>query len=223
MNRPARFIILSCVFSSAIAHAATTADLSAEASRPAPNDLARATLFAEAVGASPAETAKKVNAQIAEALATTKGQSRIKVQTAGTHTYPVHTKTGKIESWRMRSEIALESTDIEALSDLTGKLQATLGVSSITLAPAPDTRKKAEAEAMLDAINAFRARAKLVADAFGKPYRIKHLSIGQQGYRPPMPTMRSAPAAAMDMAPMPVEAGESTISVTVSGQIEIAD
>lgn len=222
MNRRTRFLFVASLSGCAIAHAATTVDLSAAASRPAANDLARATLFAEAVGASPAETAKKVNAQIAEALAMAKGHSRIKVQTAGTHTYPVHAKSGKIESWRMRSEIALESADIAALSELTGKLQASLGVSSITLAPAPDTRKKAEADAMLDAIDAFRARAKLVADAFGKPYRIKHLSIGQQGFRPPAPMMRAAPAA-MEMAPMPVEAGESTVSVTVNGQIEIAD
>ena len=89
--------------------------------------------------------------------------------------------------------------------------------------PAPETRRKAENDATLDAIAAFRARAKLVAEAFGKPYRIKQMNIGQQGYRPPVPMMRAAPTAAMEMAPMPMEAGESAVSVTISGQIEIAD
>lgn len=204
--------------------AATTIDLTAEASRSAPNDLARATLFAEAVGAAPAEAARKVNTAIGEALAVARGNPRIKVQTGSTSTYPVYAKGGKIESWRMRSEMSLESMDTAALSELVGKLQGGLGVAGISLMPSPETRRKAENEATLDAIAAFRARAKLVADALGKAHRIKHLSIGAQGYRPPMPMMRAAPAAmAADMAPIPVEAGESTVSISISGQIEITD
>lgn len=202
---------------------ATTIDLSAEASRPAANDLARATVFAEATSASPGESARKVNTMVAEAVSTAKGYSRVKVQTAGTHTYPVYAKGGKIESWRMRSDITLESSDTAALSELVGKLQANLGVSNVSLQPSPETRKKAESEATLEAIAAFRARAKLIADALGKPYRIKHLSLGGQQYRPPVPMMRAAPMAAMEAAPMPMEAGESQISVTISGQIELGD
>lgn len=206
------------------AHAATTTiDLSAEASRPAANDLARATVFAEATSAAPGESAKKVNALIADALATAKPYTRIKVQTAGTQTYPVYAKGGKIESWRMRSEISLETGDTGALSELLGKLQTNLGVSGVSMMPSPETRKKAENEATLEAIAAFKNRAKLVADALGKPYRIKQLSIGGQQYRPPTPMLRAAPMAAMEAAPMPMEAGESQISTTVSGQIELTD
>ncbi len=119
----------------------TTIDLSAEASRPAANDLARATVFAEATSASPGESAKKVNPLVAEAVGRARTYSRIKVQTAATHTYPVYAKGGKIEAWRMRSEIALESTDTAALSELLGKLQANMGVSGVTLSPSPETRK----------------------------------------------------------------------------------
>ena len=206
------------------ATASTTIDLTAEAGRSAPNDLARATLFAEAVGAAPSDAARKVNTAIGEALAVAKGNPRVKVQTGSTSTYPVYAKGGKIESWRIRSEMSLESTDTAALSELVGKLQGSLGVAGISLMPSPETRRKAENEATLDAIAAFRARAKLVADALGKPYRIKHLSVSAQGYRPPMPMMRAAPAAmAAEMAPIPVEAGESTVSVSISGQIEITD
>lgn len=201
----------------------TTIDLSAEAGRPAANDLARATVFAEATSASPGESAKKVNALVAEAAGTAKAYSRVKVQTAATHTYPVYAKGGKIEAWRMRSEIALESTDTAALSELLGKLQANLGVSGVTLSPSPETRKKAESEATLEAITAFKARAKLVADALGKPYRIKHLAIGGQQYRPPVPMLRAAPMAAMESASMPIEAGESLITTSISGQIELLD
>lgn len=203
--------------------AGTLIDLNAEASRPAANDLARATLFAEATSASLGESAKKVNTQIGEAIATAKSYSRVRTQSGTTHTYPVTGKSGRIEAWRMRSEIVLESGDTAALSELVGKLQGNLGLANLALLPSPETRRKAENDATLDAIAAFRARAKLVADALGKPYRIRQLSIGAQGYRPPVPMMRAAAMASMDAAPMPVEAGESQISATVSGQIELME
>lgn len=223
MFRLSSFCTFALVAFMGSAAAATTIDLSAEASRPATNDLARATVFAEATSASPGESAKKVNALIAEAVVTAKGYARVKVQTAGTQTYPVYAKGGKIEAWRMRSEVALESNDTAALSELLGKLQANLGVSGVSMLPSPETRKKAENDATLEAIAAFRNRAKLVADALGKTYRIKQLSIGGQQYRPPVPMLRAASVAAMEAAPMPMEAGESQVSTTVSGQIELAD
>lgn len=210
-------------FSGSLVAAPTTIDLNADASRAAANDLARATVFAETTGASPGESAKKVNALVAEAVGTAKSYARVKVQTAGTHTYPVYAKGGKIEAWRMRSEIVLESGDTAALSELVGKLQASLGVSGVALMPSPETRRKAENEATLEAIAAFRAKAKLVADALGKPYRIKQLSIGGQQYRPPVAMYKAAPMAAMESAPMPMEAGESQVTATVSGQIELID
>lgn len=203
--------------------AATTVDLSAEASRLAANDLARATVFAEASSPSAGESARKVNQLLSEAIATARSHSGVKVQTAGSHTFPVYARGGKIESWRMRSELMLESGDTAALSELLGKLQASLGVSGIILQPSPETRKKAESEATQEAIAAFRARARLVAEALGKPYRIRHLSLGGEHRRPPMPMLRAAPMAAMEAAPMPIEAGDSQVTATVSGQIELTD
>ncbi len=194
-------------------------DLSADASRPAANDLARATLFADATGATPGELARKVNTLVADGIAVARGTSKVKVQSGTTGTYPVYAKGGRIEAWRMRSEIVLESADIASLSELVGKLQGTLGVSGLTLMPAPETRRKAETEATVDAIAAFRARARTVADTLGKSWRIRQLSVGSQGYRPPV-AMR---AAAMEGAALPVEAGETQITVSVSGQIEVSD
>lgn len=205
------------------AFAGTTIDLSAEANRPAANDLARATVFAEASGATPGELAKRVNGLIADGLKTARSYSGVKAQSGATHTYPVYTKGNRIESWRMRSELALESSDAAALSELLGKLQGALGVASVVMQPAPETRKKAENEAMLDALAAFRARAKLLADAMGKPYRIKQLSVSTNS-RMPAPMFRAAPMAlAAEAAPMPIEGGDSQIGAGVSGQIELVD
>lgn len=217
------YSLLAMTLAGAANAAPVTIDLSAEASRPAINDLARATLFAEATSAAPGDTANRVNTLIAEALKTVRGNPRVKVQSGGSHTYPVYAKGGRIESWRMRSELVLESTDTTALSDLVGRLQATLGIAGVSLMPSPETRAKAENEATLAAIAAFRARAQRVADALGKPYRIRHLSLGGNSYRPPTPMLRAAPMAAMEAAPMPVEAGESQVTASVSGQIELGE
>jgi len=204
--------------------APATVELSAEATRPAANDLVRATVFAEASGSTPGELSKRVNSLIAEALKTARGYGSVKTQSGATHTYPVYVKGGKIEAWRMRSDLTLESADAAALSELLGKLQAALGVASMTMLPAPETRKLAENEATLDAIAAFKARAKLVADALGKPYRIKQLSVSSGAHPPPvMPLLRSAGMYAAEAAPMPMEAGDSQVNASVAGQIELIE
>ena len=196
-------------------------DLSAEASRPAANDQLRATLFAEASGATPGELSAQVNKLIGEALKTAKTYPAVKTQSGNSATYPVYAKSGKIEAWRMRSELALESGDSAALGELLGKLQASLGVANLVLQPSAETRKKIESEAMVDAIAAFKARAKTIADALGMGYRIKQLAVSTSG-RSIAPLLRAnARAMAADAAPMPVEAGESQVSATVSGQIEV--
>jgi predicted secreted protein len=217
------FPLLAALLASSALAAPTLLDLSAEASRPAANDLARATVFAEATGSTPGELSGRIKSLIADSLKTAKGYATVKTQSGGTNTYPVYAKGGKIESWRMRSELALESGDTAALSELIGKLQASLGVSNLVMLPAPETRKKAENEAMLDAVNAFKSRAKLLADALGKPYRIKQLSVNSSGRPPVMPMMRASAAYAPDAAPMPVEGGDSQVSATVSGQIELVE
>ena len=204
--------------------AGTTVDLSAEASRPAANDMVRATVFAEASGSNPAELARRVNQDIAEGLKTIKGKAGVSVKSGHQSTFPVYAQNQKIESWRMHSELVLESRDAAAVSELLGQLQQMrLAIGSVSQLPAPETRRKVEDEATRDAIGAFRQRAAVVADVLGKPYKIRHLSIQQSGQMPPMPVMRASRAMAAEAAPPPLEAGESLVTTTVSGQIELAD
>ena len=196
-------------------------ELSAEASRPAANDLVRATVSAEASGTNPGELSKQINKQIAESLKIAKAYPAIKAQNAGTSTQAIYSKSGKIDSWRMRADLLLESGDTTAISELLGKLQQTLGVTNLVLQPAPETRKKAENDAMIEAIEAFKARAKIVAEALGKRYSIKQLTVNTNGRVSP-PMYRTAAKSMMSEAvPMPLEGGESQISTSVSGQITL--
>ena len=99
------------------ANSSTIVELSAESSRPAANDLVRASILAEASGTTPGEPAKAVSALISEALKAAKAYPSVKTQSGSTRTFPIYAKGGKIESWRMRSELSLESGDSFAIPD----------------------------------------------------------------------------------------------------------
>lgn len=214
-------LLLSLLIAIPVLAAPTTIELSAEANRPAANDLVRATVSAEASGTTPGDLSRQVNSLIADALKTARAYPDVKTQSGGSSTYPSYAKSGKIESWRMRSDLSLESGDTAVLSELLGKLQGSLAVSNLVLQPSPETRRKAENEAILDAIAAFKARARVIAEALGKPYRIKQLTVNSSG-RIVQPMFRTAAKSiSAEMAPMPMEAGESLVSVTISGQIEL--
>ena len=53
--------------------------------------------------------------------------------------------------------------------------------------------------------------------------RSASLTISSRGRSPPMPLMRSAALASAVAAPMPVEPGDTLISATVSGKIELPE
>lgn len=208
------------------ATAGTTIDLTAEASRPATNDMVRATVYAEASGSNPAELARRVNQDIADGLKIIKAKPGISVKSGRQNTFPVYGQNQKIENWRIHSELVLESRDTAAVSELLGQLQQMrLAVSGINQLPTPETRKKVEDEATRDAIAAFRQRAAVVAEVLGKPYKIRHLSVQQNAQMPPMPMLRASRGAlAADAAPpVPLEAGESVVTTSINGQIELAD
>lgn len=236
MQIPYRSLLASLMLAASLgAHAAeparpsgATIDFSAEASRPAPNDLVVATLYTERGGADPAALARQVNREIAAALETVRAVKDVKGQSAGTSTWPVYGKDGtpagsKIEGWRMRSEIRLESRNLGAMSELIGELQASLALGHVDMQPALETRRKAVDEATVDALKAFEQRAGLISTAMGKRYRIRQLNISDNnGQRPMFARMRAATMAA-EAVPAPLEGGETDISVTVTGSIELTD
>ena len=207
------------------AFAGPTIDLSAEASLPAANDLVKAVVYAEANGKDPAELARQVNQEISAALRLIKSKPGITVKSGNQHTYPVYANNRRIEGWRMHSELLLESRDVTQLSELLGRLQMMkLALGEVSQSPSESTRLAVEEAAMRDALKAFERRAGVIAATLGKSYRIKQLSVQQAGSQPPFMAMRAAGVAMMaDAAPAPVEAGESQLTVTVRGQIELAD
>ncbi len=218
-------LLLTGILLCTAAGAVTTVNLAAEASRPAANDMVRATVFAEASGNNPAELARRVNQDIVEGLKVIKAKPGISVKSGRQSTFPVYGQNQKIDGWRIHSELMIESRDVAAVSELLGQLQQMrLAVSGISQLPTPETRRKVEDETTREAIAAFRQRAAVVAEVLGKPYTIRHLNVQQSGQLPPMPMLRASRAMAAEApAPIPLEAGESVVTTTISGQVEVAD
>lgn len=205
--------------------AGTVVELNAEASRAAPNDLLRASVYVEASDGNPAELARRVNAEVAAALRLIKARPTVSAKSAGQHAYPVYGQNGKPNGWRMRSELLVESRDTAAVAELLGELQQQrLAVASVSQLPAPETRRQVEDETTRDALRAFGERAGLIAGSLGRTYRIKELQVQQNGGPPPVGmVMARAATFAAEAAPAPLEAGTTTITTTVSGRIELAD
>jgi predicted secreted protein len=196
-------------------------DLSAQARQLVANDLALATVYIELQAASPAAVAKEVNAKTACALQTARAYPTVKTQSAGTTSWPVYDKDGRrIIAWRMRSELKLESHQVEEVSALLGRLEEQdVHIGQVVLEPAPQTRLQAENAATIAALQAFQNKAKLVAQAMNKSYRIRQMSInaGQPEGGPPLLRMKALAADAS----APMAAGESAITVLITGQIEL--
>lgn len=217
-------VLLAGSFAAA-SQAGALIDLAAEAGRPAANDMVRASVYSEASGSNPADLARQVNGNIGEALKLIREKKGVTVKSGNQSTYPIYTQSRKIDGWRMRSELLIESRDFGAVSELLGRLQQMrLAVGDIAQMPSPETRRQVEDEAMREAIRAFQNRAAVVAEQLGKGWKIKQMHINQGGGSP-VPIMRGARAAmlAADATPAPIEAGESTITTHVTGQIELED
>jgi predicted secreted protein len=224
MTKVQGMLLVGCLVCTT-SQAGALVDLSANASRPAANDMVRASVYSEVSGKNPAELAQRVNADMAEALKLIRAKAGVSVKSGQQSTYPVYGQGQKIDGWRMRSELVLESKDQGSVSDLLGKLQQMrLAVGDVSMLPSPETRRQVEDEATREAIRAFQSRAAVIAEQLGKSWKIRQLNV-QQGGGMPIPMLRAARGVMMaaDAAPAPLEAGESLVTTNVSGQIELAD
>ena len=180
MSRLAMLLVAAACYGSAPVLAGALVDLAAEASRPATNDMVRASVFSEASGNNPAELARRVNADIAEALKVIRAKTGVSVKSGHQATYPVYGQAQKIDGWRMRSELVIESKDTGAVSELLGKLQQMrLAVGALSQMPSPETRRQVEDEATREAIRAFQSRAAVAADQLGKAWKWHAEQIGR--------------------------------------------
>ena len=193
-----------------------------ERSREVANDWATAVIGVTDEDSDAARLADRVNQTMRWALGVAKEASGVEVRSGGYQTHPVH-ENGKITRWRASQELLLESGDVEALSTLLGKLQSRLLLRSISFGVSPETRRETEETLVAEALTAFQARAKRVRERLGaRDHALVSLSIHTPtGGLPPRPMQMRASFAEADVAPPAFEGGQSTLSATVDGTIEL--
>lgn len=145
------------------------------------------------------------------------------VRTGSFSLYPRYGKDGKITAWQGRAELILEGKDFGRISATAGKIQ-TLTLAHAGFSLSREQRTKVEGEAQAIAIKAFRQKAGDIAKSFGfERFTLREVAVSSQDQGlPPRPRMMAmeARSSASD-APVPVEAGQSTVVVTVSGAVQL--
>jgi predicted secreted protein len=159
---------------------------------------------------------------LTEAKKTTQ-PGQLDVRTGNFSLYPRYSKEGKINGWQGTTELVLEGRDFAKISAAAGKIQ-TLTIANVAFSLSREQRTKVEAEAQNSAIERFRTKASDIAKSFGMGnYMVREVTVnaGDQGYTPrPRLAEMSMKIASADAA-VPVEAGKSTVIVTVSGSVQL--
>lgn len=149
---------------------------------------------------------------------------QLDVRTGNFSLYPRYTRDGKSNGWTGSAELILEGKDFGRISSTAGKIQ-TLTMGGVAFGLSREQRAKVEGDAQAIAIDRFKAKAGDIAKGFGfAGYTLREVSVNanDQGGMPPRPRMMAMEAkASMADAAVPVEAGKSTVIVTVSGSVQL--
>ncbi|AIO41426.1 SIMPL domain-containing protein [Burkholderia sp. AU19243] len=200
--------------------------LSSQASADVPQDIIHITLFYEQQAKDPGSLTAALNQRADAALAQAKGASGVSAHTGAFSVYPSTDRDGKISAWRGRTEVVLESRDFAAASKLAGQLSSQMQVANVEFSLSPEAQRAAEQKLTTEAIKSFRARADEAAKAFGySSYSIRDVNVGGGRNVQPYTRMMAMAAAPMDSAkmsaPISVEGGKATVSVTVNGSVQM--
>ncbi len=200
-------------------------NLDASASADIPQDVVHITLAYEQQSDDPAELANQLNQRTEQVLANAKRQQGVTAQTGSLTVYPSTDNNGHINGWRGRSEVRLDSRDFAAASKLAGSLSSQMQVANVTFSLSPETRDATQARLGGQAIAAFRQKASNAASAFGfGGYTIREVSVsGGESMPQPRPMMmaRMSAAPTAKMADVPIEGGNSTVTVNVNGSVQM--
>ncbi|GAA6152404.1 SIMPL domain-containing protein [Pseudoteredinibacter isoporae] len=200
-------------------------NISASAKTELANDLMEVTLSSFHQDDKSERAAGQVNRDMSWAIDLLKRSSAVKYKTTGYNTYPNYSRNNRITSWTSSQRVVIESADFDALGDVLTKLQERLKMESMRFTTKDDTRDSVQDDLTVKALSAFKHKAKLIQKAMeAKSYRIVNMSVDQQGhYNPPVSYARAEmkSMSMSDVAPVAMEAGESTISTQVRGSIQL--
>lgn len=215
------------------AHPGNLMSLSASATQEVTMDTLSVTLAVVREGSDAAQVQAQLRQALEAALAEARKAAKpraLEVQTGAFSLNPRYANANNrgaaptIAGWSGRAELLIEGRDLPAVAQLVGRL-STLTVARVGFALSREARERVEEEVTQQAITRFRARADGYSRQFGfGGYQIREVQVGLQDApvvmtRAPM-MMRATAAPAADES-LPVEAGKTTVSVSVNGTVQM--
>ena len=219
-------LLLTAIMSSAHAEPTGYDQLSfqTEVKEEIANDEVRASLYKKAQAYDAKTLATTLNNSINKALAIAKRYPTVTVSTGQQSTYPRYDKNDKIIGWTGQANIDLKSTDFAATSQLIADLQETLVMNNLNFGVSEIKKDALEQKLMTEASRAFQQQAKNLTRAWdARSYRVVtvNLNTGNNNYPRPMYSSMRAADAESSVPSQNFESGNSTISVTANGTIEL--
>jgi predicted secreted protein len=191
-------------------------------------DLLSMTLRTTKEGADAAAVQTQLKTALDAALAEARRQAapgQMDVRTGSFGIYPRYGKDSRITGWRGTAELVLEGKDFPRITSTAARI-TTLVPGNVDFGLSREQQARVEGQARTQAIEQFKTRAGELAQSFGfTGYTLREVSVDSSsqspGPRPRMMAMKAESAADMAEAPVPVEAGKSTVVVNVSGSVQL--
>lgn len=138
---------------------------------------------------------------------------------------PRYGKDSKIVGWQGTADVVLEGRDLVNISQLSGRIQG-MNIAALQFGLSEAERALAQAAAQSLAITSFKLKADSITRQFGlTSYTLRDIAVSAgDGNQPraqmPMPMQMQMRSVESD-APVPLEAGRATLSVSVNGSIQM--
>lgn len=163
-----------------------------------------------------------LDAALAEARRTAQA-GQLDVRTGNFALYPRQGRDGRISAWIGNAELVLEGRDFARITHAAARIQ-TMTYGGISFGLSREQRAKVESDAQALAIERFKAKAGELAKNFGfAGYTLREVAVNanDQGFIPRQRMMTMEAKSAASDAAVPVEAGKTSVVVTVSGTVQL--
>ncbi len=199
--------------------------LAATATVEARQDLLSVTLRSTREGTEAPQVQAQLKTVLEAALAEARASAQpgaMEVRSGNFSLVPRQGRDGRINGWQGSAELVLSGHDFERIAGTAGRIQG-LTVANVAFALSREQRERLETQAQAQAIERFRARAGEIARAFGfAAYTLREVNLNSQEGGPPRPRFMALEArSSVAEAPLPVEAGQASVQVTVSGSVQL--
>jgi predicted secreted protein len=191
-----------------------------------PQDLLSVTLSTLREGSDANAVQSQLKQAVDTALAELKPHEKVgamEVRTGNFSLTPRWGRDGKSTGWQGQAEVALEGGDFARITAAVGNVR-TLTVSQLSFGLGRAQRAKAERDAQDLAIEGFKSRAGEIARGFGFPgFTLREVSVqaNEQGGGPRPRMMAMEARSGASASPVPADAGNTSIVVTVTGSIQL--